>query len=151
MSRDEGAMSPPRREPTHQRRLVVLLTAFCVDLLRLFTHPDERASAREQVDVFKFYTGQIATTRQSCRGSIRCGSNYLDNLATVPKVRMIALLRDPVDRAYSFYQMKVRHGFETLPFEEAVEREADHTFDSDRSGSAAGPGAGAVERSEDRR
>ena len=52
-----------------------------VDLLRLFTHPNEWASAREQVDVFKFYTGQIATTRQSCRGSVRCGSNYIDNLA----------------------------------------------------------------------
>jgi hypothetical protein len=46
-------------------------------------------------------------------------------LDTVPKVRLIALLRDPVDRAYSFYQMKLRYGFETLPFEEAVEREAD--------------------------
>jgi hypothetical protein len=43
---------------------------------------------------------------------------------TAPDIRLIALLRDPVDRAYSFYQMKVRHGFETLSFEEAVEREA---------------------------
>jgi Sulfotransferase domain len=41
----------------------------------------------------------------------------------VPQVRLIALLRDPVDRAYSEYQMVARKGHETRTFEEVVEAE----------------------------
>lgn len=43
--------------------------------------------------------------------------------ACVPDARFILLLRDPVDRAYSHYQHEVARGFETLPFEEALQRE----------------------------
>ena len=41
----------------------------------------------------------------------------------VPNVKLIALLRNPVDRAYSQYQMNVRKGVETLSFEEAIAQE----------------------------
>jgi sulfotransferase family protein len=41
----------------------------------------------------------------------------------IPHARLIALLRNPVDRAYSHYQMAVRRGFEHLNFEEAIEAE----------------------------
>ena len=41
----------------------------------------------------------------------------------VPDARLIALLRNPVDRAYSHYQMEVRRGKETRSFEEATEEE----------------------------
>jgi hypothetical protein len=41
----------------------------------------------------------------------------------LPRVKLIALLRDPVQRAYSHYQHEVARGFETLPFEQAVEAE----------------------------
>ena len=41
----------------------------------------------------------------------------------VPRARLIALLRNPVDRAYSDYQQVVRKGREPRPFEEAVEDE----------------------------
>jgi hypothetical protein len=42
----------------------------------------------------------------------------------VPRVRLIVLLRNPVDRAYSSYQHAVRKGTETLStFEEAIELE----------------------------
>ena len=41
----------------------------------------------------------------------------------LPRVKLIALLRDPVGRAYSHYQHEVARGFETLSFEEAVEAE----------------------------
>jgi Sulfotransferase domain len=41
----------------------------------------------------------------------------------LPRVKLIALLRDPVQRAYSHYQHEVARGFETLPFEEAIEAE----------------------------
>ena len=36
------------------------------------------------------------------------------------KLRMIAILRNPVDRAYSHYTYLVRNGWETLSFEEAI-------------------------------
>jgi hypothetical protein len=42
---------------------------------------------------------------------------------TVPDVRLLVLLRDPVDRAYSHYQHSVRRGRETLSFEEAIDAE----------------------------
>jgi hypothetical protein len=41
----------------------------------------------------------------------------------VPKARLIALLRNPVDRAYSHYQMQVKRGTEPRTFEEAMEQE----------------------------
>jgi sulfotransferase family protein len=41
----------------------------------------------------------------------------------LPKAKMIVLLRDPVQRAYSGYQHEVGRGFETLSFEEAIEAE----------------------------
>jgi len=44
---------------------------------------------------------------------------------TVPHAKLIALLRNPVDRAYSHYHHEVRKGTEKLSFEEAIEREAE--------------------------
>jgi hypothetical protein len=44
---------------------------------------------------------------------------------TVPGVRLIALLRNPVDRAYSHYHHEVRYGREPLSFEEAIEKESE--------------------------
>ena len=44
---------------------------------------------------------------------------------TLPEVKLIALLRNPVERAYSHYQLNVRRGREPLSFEEAIEKEPD--------------------------
>jgi hypothetical protein len=41
----------------------------------------------------------------------------------LPRVKLLLLLRDPVERAYSHYHMALRDGYETLSFEEALERE----------------------------
>jgi sulfotransferase family protein len=41
----------------------------------------------------------------------------------LPQAKLIALLRNPVDRAYSHYHMQRRLGHETSSFEEAVEAE----------------------------
>jgi hypothetical protein len=41
----------------------------------------------------------------------------------VPDAKLVAILRDPVDRAYSHYQLSVRNGDETLSFEEALDAE----------------------------
>lgn len=43
----------------------------------------------------------------------------------VPQARLIAILRNPIDRAYSHYQHEVRLGREPFSFEEALEREDD--------------------------
>jgi len=43
----------------------------------------------------------------------------------VPNARLIALLRNPVDRAYSDYNHRLNDGVETLSFEEAIEAEED--------------------------
>jgi hypothetical protein len=46
-------------------------------------------------------------------------------LDTVPKVRLIALLRNPVDRTYAQYHQRLRTGRETLSFADAIDAEAD--------------------------
>jgi hypothetical protein len=47
--------------------------------------------------------------------------------ATVPEAKLIALLRDPVDRALSHYHHEVRLGRERLSFEAAIEAEPERT------------------------
>ena len=42
---------------------------------------------------------------------------------TLPEARLIALVRDPVDRAYSQHQLARRHGREELDFEQAIAAE----------------------------
>ena len=42
----------------------------------------------------------------------------------LPNVKLIVLLRDPVERAYSHYANEVARGYEELPFERALDREA---------------------------
>jgi hypothetical protein len=43
--------------------------------------------------------------------------------AALPQARYIALLRNPVDRAFSHYQLMVKRGIEPLSFEEAIAAE----------------------------
>jgi Sulfotransferase domain len=47
--------------------------------------------------------------------------------AALPKVKVIAMLREPVARAISHHQHAVRTGFETCPFDEAIEGEIERT------------------------
>src|SRR5260370_684246 len=42
----------------------------------------------------------------------------------LPGVRVLAMLRDPAARAYSAYFLRVGRGYETEPFERALELEA---------------------------
>jgi hypothetical protein len=50
----------------------------------------------------------------------------------IPQARLIALLRNPVDRAYSHYYMQRRLGRETGSFEEAVEAERARLADGEK-------------------
>jgi hypothetical protein len=47
----------------------------------------------------------------------------------VPQARLIALLRNPVDRTYSAYHWRIRNGQETRTFEEAIEASFDDPHD----------------------
>ena len=42
---------------------------------------------------------------------------------TVPESKVIVVLRDPVERAFSHYKWEVRQGYETLSFEKALDEE----------------------------
>ena len=50
----------------------------------------------------------------------------------LPAARLVAVLRNPVDRAYSHYAHSVKHGFETSSFEDALARELKLIGDSAR-------------------
>jgi hypothetical protein len=50
----------------------------------------------------------------------------------LPGVRVVAVLRDPVERAYSAHQHELARGFETLPFEAAVALERARTAEEVR-------------------
>ncbi len=41
----------------------------------------------------------------------------------MPAVKIITLLRDPIERAFSHYRMNVKDGTEALSFEEALANE----------------------------
>ena len=49
--------------------------------------------------------------------------------AALPRVKLVALLRNPIDRAYSQYHHEVGHGHEPLSFSEAIAREEDRLRD----------------------
>jgi hypothetical protein len=47
---------------------------------------------------------------------------------TVPHAKLIALLRNPADRAYAQYHQKIRKGHERLSFEAAIEAEPERLY-----------------------
>jgi hypothetical protein len=59
--------------------------------------------------------------------------------ALLPQVKLIALLRNPIDRALSHYQHEVRGGRESLSFEEAIDQEAER-LDGEEERLRADPG-----------
>jgi hypothetical protein len=65
--------------------------------------------------------GQRTITGEATPGYIRSSLAPVRMARVVPQARLIALLRNPVDRAYSDYQMVARKGRETRSFEEAIE------------------------------
>jgi cytochrome P450 len=51
----------------------------------------------------------------------------------VPQARLIVLLRNPVDRAYSHFNQNAEEGLEPLSFEEALERETERLAGSEEA------------------
>lgn len=63
------------------------------------------------------------------RGEASVDYLYFRNSASrirkiIPDAKIIAILRNPADRAFSAYMHNVRDGIETLPFDEAIRAEA---------------------------
>lgn len=110
-------------------------TTFLYDLLS--RHPRVEPATKKEVHYFDLHYGRgIGWYRSHFprvgRGSVTGESSpyYLFHphaaarmAAAIPGARLIALLRDPVERAYSGYHHEVRRGNENLGFEEALEAE----------------------------
>jgi hypothetical protein len=60
--------------------------------------------------------------------------------ATLPEARLIAMLRNPVERAYWHYEANRRKGVEPLTFEEALAAEEERASEEDQRGSETVPG-----------
>lgn len=103
----------------------------------LTEHPDVSRALRKEVHFFDrhydkgmdWYLAHFPTRVQPSAAG-EASPNYLIHPevprrvhAAIPDAKFIALLRNPADRAYSHYQMKVRRGAETLSFEEAIAQE----------------------------
>jgi hypothetical protein len=58
--------------------------------------------------------------------------------ATLPKARLLIVLRNPVDRAISHYFHSVKNTVEPLPLEEALEKEESRLMQESRSGEYSG-------------
>jgi hypothetical protein len=110
----------------------------------LSQHPNVEPAATKEVRYFdrwkkysrgeRWYHAQFPSpTWKEGRRSItgEASPNYLFHphaarrmAEMIPEVRLIVLLRNPVDRAYSGYHLQVRKGFESLPtFEDAIREE----------------------------
>jgi hypothetical protein len=108
----------------------------------LVRHPEVLPPLGKEVHYFdlhyargvEWYRGCFPYRRQLRGGAITLDASpyYLAHplaperaVRLLPEVKLIALLRNPIDRALSHYQHEVRHGHETLSFAEAIEREAE--------------------------
>ena len=113
----------------------------------LSQHPDVVGAARKEVHYFdvnydrgrSWYEAQFFTAAQPDQHVRQRGQVPVTGEAspyymmhplvparvreTVPGVRLIVVLRDPVARAYSHYRYELAHGFETLSFAQALSRE----------------------------
>lgn len=105
----------------------------------LMAHPDVRPPARKEVGFFGYrYRNGFDWYRAQFPLALPGGSpvtgeastSYLFHPAVparvarhLPEVRLVALLRDPVERAHSHYLHTKRSGREPLSFEDALEHE----------------------------
>jgi hypothetical protein len=148
---------PEQLETAHLRQvpdLMVLGTqrGGTTSLYRYLTeHPDIGPAFRKEVHFFERYYEKGLDWYMAhfpMRGEFpvvgEASPNYLFHpdvpervRKAAPHARFIVLLRNPIDRAHSHYQMKVRRGIETLSFEEALDKERERLSSSDDAASPA--------------
>jgi hypothetical protein len=108
----------------------------------LAQHPDVRQPLGKEIHYFdlhyargiRWYRGRFPFRHRLRGGALTIDASpyyLLHPLAPeraarlLPGVKLVAILRNPIDRAFSHYQHEVRDGRETLSFPEAIEREAE--------------------------
>lgn len=108
----------------------------------LVQHPDVLPPFSKEVHYFdfhysrgvKWYRGCFPYAHQLRRGSLTLDASpyYLVHplvpqrvAQLLPDVKLVALLRNPIDRALSHYQHEVRGGRESLSFADAIEKESE--------------------------
>jgi hypothetical protein len=107
----------------------------------LSQHPSVERAITKELNYFnlhfekgiEWYRSQLPLPRRNEERKLITGEATPDYLfypdaasraaKVVPQARLIVLLRNPVDRAYSHYHHQIRKGRETLGFEEAIEAE----------------------------
>lgn len=111
-------------------------TTFLYQLLA--QHPDVERAVRKELNYFnKHFDKGIGWYRSQFPPRLKYEQRFITGEATptylfhpvapermsgvVPQARLIALLRNPVDRAYSYYHMMLRNTRLTLTFDEAIE------------------------------
>jgi hypothetical protein len=110
----------------------------------LAAHPDVLPPSDKEIHYFdlhfdrgeRWYRGHFPYQRQLREAALTMDASpyYLVHpqapgraAALLPEVKLIALLRNPVDRALSHYAHEARGGREALSFAEAIDREAERT------------------------
>lgn len=115
-------------------------TTFLYNVLR--RHPHVKAAVKKEIhffDTFRFRRGVDWYRTQFPQQQQEDGQRVITGEAspyylfyphaarrvaeTIPQAKLIALLRNPIDRAYSDYQHTLRQGNETLGFNEALDLE----------------------------
>jgi hypothetical protein len=108
----------------------------------LAQHPDVLPPLTKEIHYFdlhytrgvNWYRGRFPYNRQLRGRSLTLDASpyYLPHplapgraAELLPEVKLVALLRNPIDRALSHYQHEVRGGREPLSFADAIEREAE--------------------------
>jgi hypothetical protein len=108
----------------------------------LVQHPDVRMPFGKEIHYFdlhyergiRWYRGRFPYSHRLRGGALTLDASpyYLVHplvpqraAQQLPEVKLIALLRDPVDRAFSHYQHELRGGRESLSFSEAIAAEAE--------------------------
>jgi hypothetical protein len=108
----------------------------------LVQHPDVRSPLGKEIHYFdlhyargiRWYRGRFPFSHRLRGGSLTIDASpyYLFHplaparaAQLLPDVKLVAVLRNPVDRAFSHYQHEVRDGRESLSFEEAIDRESE--------------------------
>jgi Sulfotransferase domain len=121
-------------------------TTFLYDLL--IEHPHVESAAQKELHYFDRYFDQGIDWYRRCFPAPKWidGRTTITGEATpylptpsaaermakiLPQARLIVLLRNPVDRAYSDYQQGVRLGRETRRFEEAIQAEKSEIIGKD--------------------
>jgi len=113
----------------------------------LVQHPNIGASARKEVRFFDityrrgvgWYRSYFPTSQYKRYFERKNKQPYITGEATpfyilhpyavqrmkdvVPNIKLIVILRNPINRAYSHYQHQVRRGLEELSFEDAIKNE----------------------------